>query len=62
MPGDLQSPLGKIDMRDIAFVARGFGTKLGDALCNPNTDINDDDKVDMKDVAIVARDFGKTDP
>ena len=62
MPGDLQSPLGKIDMRDIAFVARGFGTKLGDALWNPNTDINDDDKVDMKDVARVARDFGKTDP
>jgi hypothetical protein len=62
MPSDLQSPIGKVDMKDIAYVAKRFGTRPGDALWDPNADINDDDKVDMKDVAIAAKNFGKTDP
>ena len=62
MPGDVMSPFGVIDMRDIAYVARRFGTNPSSPLWDPNADITDDEKVDMKDIAIVARNFGKHDP
>jgi hypothetical protein len=62
MPGDLRSPIGEIDIKDVSFVARGFGTEPGHPLWNPNADINDDDLVDIKDVSVVAKNFGKTDP
>lgn len=51
-------PDGRIDMRDIAAVARAFGTWPGDPLWNPAADLDNSGKVDMKDVAIVARAFG----
>jgi PKD repeat protein len=50
---------GKIDMRDVAIVARAFGSTPGSPNWNPIADINGDGKVDMKDVAPVARNFGK---
>lgn len=62
--GDISGPNGlpdlKIDMRDIARVARAFGSdpvhepKAWDPVC----DLNHDGKVDMRDVAIVAKRFG----
>jgi hypothetical protein len=61
-------PDGKVDMRDIAYVAKAFGTKLGDARWNPNADVTGttagvpDGKVDMKDISAVARYFGQHDP
>lgn len=51
---------GKVDMKDIAIVAKAFGTVPGDPRWNPEADINGDDKVDMKDIALIARNFGKT--
>jgi len=53
---------GKVDMKDIARVARAFGSSLTtdtqrwDATC----DVNNDNKIDMRDIAIVARNFGWT--
>ena len=51
---------GKVDMKDVAFVAWRFGTRPGDNQWNSTADINRDNKVDMKDVAIVAKEFGVT--
>jgi parallel beta-helix repeat protein len=64
IPGDITGPNGwpdgKVDMRDIAYVARRFMCKPGDSLWDPNADINDDGKIDMIDIAIAARNFGAT--
>ena len=57
LTGDLNHD-GKIDMKDIAAVAKAFGTHPGDPLWNPAADLNLDGKVDMKDVATVAKAFG----
>jgi hypothetical protein len=59
MPGDLIAPFGTVDMKDIAYVAKRFGTTPSTPLWDPNADINGDGKVDMKDIATVARNFGK---
>jgi PKD repeat protein len=55
--GDLNGD-GKVDMRDIAIVARAFGSSPGDPYWNPIADLNGDGKIDMKDIAIVAKNYG----
>jgi hypothetical protein len=62
--GDLNGDRN-VDMRDVAIVARAFGTILGDTRWDPRADINGpngypDGKVDMRDIALVAREFGNT--
>lgn len=57
LTGDL-NPDGKIDMKDIAIVAKAFGTFPGEPNWKPEADLNSDNKVDMKDIAIVAKLFG----
>jgi PKD repeat protein len=52
---------GVCNMKDIAIVARAFGSKPGSSNWNPAADVNFDGVVNMKDIAIVARAFGKTD-
>lgn len=59
LAGDLNNDR-KIDMKDVAIVAKAFGTTAGDALWNPVADVNGDGKVDMKDVSIVAKEYGMT--
>ena len=59
MPGDLMQPFGVIDMKDIAYVAKRFGTTPSAPLWDPNADIDGSGKVDMKDIATVAKNFGK---
>ena len=54
MPGDLMSPFGVVDMKDIAYVAKHFATDPSKPNWDPKADINGDGKVDMKDVGIVA--------
>ncbi|MGD0160757.1 MAG: PKD domain-containing protein, partial [Candidatus Bathyarchaeia archaeon] len=49
----------KVDMKDIALVARAFGSKPGSSNWNPNADVNSDGKIDMKDIALVGRNFGQ---
>jgi len=55
-------PDGRVDMRDLAIVARCFGSTPGASNWNPNADFNCDGTVNMKDIALVARHFGNTDP
>jgi parallel beta-helix repeat protein len=50
---------GRVDMKDIAIVARSFGSTPGSPNWNPAADLNGDGKVNMKDIAIVARSFGQ---
>jgi len=60
-PGDVNMDK-KVDMKDIAKVAKAFGSKTGDPLYDPDCDIDDNGKIDMKDVAIAAKNFGYTEP
>ena len=56
--GDVNAD-GKVDMRDIGYVARRFMMSPSDLLWDPNSDINGDGKVDMKDIGATARNFGE---
>jgi len=66
MVGDVTGPNGwsdgKVDIRDVAVIAKLFGTKYPEPSFNPNYDINSDGKIDIKDIAITAKNFGKIDP
>jgi hypothetical protein len=68
--GDITSvtpnvPDGKVDMRDLAAVARPFGMRPGGSLWNGNADITGitlglpDNVINMRDVSWVAINFGK---
>ncbi len=70
--GDITGPSGwpdgQVNMRDVAVVARAFGSDGPNYLYpgsppsanwNPNADINGHDTVNMKDIALVARNFGQ---
>jgi PKD repeat protein len=61
--GDLTGPEGvpdgKVDIRDIAFLARLFGLNLSDPRFNANCDFNSDGKLDIVDLAVIAREYGK---
>jgi len=50
---------GRVDMRDIAAIARGFGSHTGEPRYDPNCDLNSDGKIDMRDIAPAAKNFGK---
>ena len=58
IPGDIISPFGVVDMKDIAYVAKRFGILPGMPLWDEIADLNSSGKVDMKDIAIVAKNFG----
>jgi peptide/nickel transport system substrate-binding protein len=73
MVGDLTGsvpgvPDSKVDIRDIALVAKAFGSTPGAPGWNANCDITGatpgvpDGKVDIRDIAIVAKHFGEADP
>ena len=51
---------GRVDIKDLAMVAKWFGKTVPPAPIN--VDINYDDTIDMKDLASVAKDYGKIDP
>lgn len=57
--GDLDGDY-EVKIKDIAIVARAFGSKPGDPNWEPNADINNDGEIKIYDVATVARQFGKT--
>lgn len=65
IPGDVTGlysvPDGKVDMRDIGFIARQFRYFPWNPLWDPRADINGDGKIDMIDVGTAARHFGETD-
>jgi len=53
-------PDGRVDIRDLAVVAKFFGAVYPDTRYNPNYDVNYDGKIDLRDIAITAKNFGKT--
>lgn len=57
LPGDLNED-GKVDMRDIATVARAYGSKPGDPNWNPRADLNGDGFINMTDVNMASNNFG----
>jgi hypothetical protein len=63
IPGDINGPNGlpdgKVDMRDLAYIAKCFGSQPGSSRWDPKADINGDGKVDMKDIGLAAKNFGK---
>lgn len=56
--GDINGD-GKVDMKDISYVARRFLCLPSDSLWDPVADINNDGRIDMKDISLVARHFGE---
>ncbi len=66
MVGDITGPDGwpdgKVDVRDIAFIAVALGSVPGHSRWNSNADINGDSKVDIKDIATAVKNYGQTDP
>ncbi len=58
--GDVQPQFGVVNMKDVAYIARHFGTNPTSPNWDPVCDLNGDGKVDMKDIALVARHFGFT--
>ena len=63
IPGDVTGPNGvpdgKVDIRDVHYVAMYYGTTPSSPNWNPNADINGDGKVDIKDVHIAALNYGQ---
>jgi parallel beta-helix repeat protein len=68
--GDITGPTGwpdgKVDIKDISYVAKNFGKTVPPG--PPNCDVTGttpgvpDGKIDIKDISLVAKNFGKIDP
>jgi hypothetical protein len=56
---DVDPPDGQIDMRDVATVAKSFGSYPNHPNWRPYVDFNSDEKIDMRDIAASARHFGE---
>jgi hypothetical protein len=48
----------KCEGKDIALIAKAYGSLVGQAAYVPNADINDDGKIDGKDIAVAAKYYG----
>jgi len=57
--GDINND-GKVDILDLAIVAKAFGSYPGYPNWNPIADVNGDLTVDITDLALVAVHYGKT--
>jgi hypothetical protein len=51
---------GKVNVVDIAIVARAFASSAGQALWDPSCDFDHNGIINMIDISVVAKDFGKT--
>jgi hypothetical protein len=59
--GDVNSD-DKVDMKDVAVLAKAFGSFPGHKRWCSIADINGDNKIDIFDIALACRNFGKTYP
>jgi hypothetical protein len=50
----------RVDIKDVAYVSKRFGTYVGHPLYDPIADLNGDGKIDIKDVAAVALFYGES--
>ena len=66
LPGDITGPNGvpdgKVDIRDIAYIAKHFGSTPESPNWNANCDLNNDGKVDIRDIHIAAENYGQHSP
>lgn len=60
--GNNRYPDGKVDIKDLASIAIGYGQSVGQPKYVSNNDLNSDGKIDIKDLALAAKNYGKTDP
>jgi len=51
---------GKVDIKDIAIVAKAFGSYVDSENWNSIADLDNNNKIDIRDVAKVATDYGKS--
>ena len=56
------TPDGKVDIKDLAAIAKCYGANYPDPKYYRNYDLNDDGKIDIKDLAMAAKNYGKIDP
>ena len=56
--GDINGD-GKVDMKDVGYVARRFMCVPADPLWDSSADVNGDGKINMLDIGTVARHFGE---
>lgn len=63
LPADITGshgfPDGRVDLRDVSYVAKHFMSTPSTPLWDSRADLNANDKIDMQDVAIVASHFGE---
>jgi len=48
----------KCEGKDIAIIAKAYGSLIGQPAYVPNADVNDDGKIDGKDMAVAAKYYG----
>jgi hypothetical protein len=56
------TPDGKVDIKDLATMAKCYGAVYPGPNYYANYDLNDDGKIDIKDLAMAAKNYGKIDP
>ncbi len=63
-PGNFPNttPDGKVDIKDLAAIAKCYGANYPAPNYYRNYDLNDDNKIDIKDLAMAAKNYGKIDP
>jgi hypothetical protein len=57
IPGDVNGDF-RCEGKDIAMIAKAFGSLIGQPAYVPNADINDDGKIDGKDIAVASKHYG----
>jgi len=57
IPGDVNGDF-KCEGKDIAIIAKAYGSLIGQPAYVPNADINDDGKIDGKDIAVASKYYG----
>jgi len=64
--GDVTGPAGvpdgRVDIRDLAVMAKSFGASFPEPRYNPNYDLNSDGAIDLMDLAAAAKEYGTIDP
>jgi len=58
IPGDINGD-GKVDMKDIGYIAIRFYRNPKDSNWDSNADLDDDGKINMFDIGFAARHFGE---
>ena len=51
---------GRVDMMDIVFIVKAFGSNIEDLRYKLNFDIDFSGRIDMKDIGMAIRNFGRT--